>query len=44
MNEHQTILMVDDSKDGLDLLREAFKMAKSRHPLREVLNGEEALE
>ncbi|MGP8199480.1 MAG: response regulator [Limisphaerales bacterium] len=43
MNEDQTILLVDDSKDDLMLMREAFKMAKCRHPLQEVHNGEEAI-
>lgn len=43
MNEHQTILLVDDSEDNIFLLREAFKMAQCRHPLQEVHNGEEAI-
>jgi CheY-like chemotaxis protein len=43
MNEPQTILLVDDSKDNLFLMREALKMAKCINPLQEVHNGEEAI-
>jgi len=43
MNEQQTILLVDDSRDNLFLMREAFKMAKCNNPLQEVDNGEEAI-
>jgi CheY-like chemotaxis protein len=43
MNEQATILMVDDSKDNLYLMREAFKMAGASHPLQEALDGEDAV-
>ena len=43
MNEHQTILLVDDSEMDLMLMRAAFKRAKCNTPLQEVRNGEEAL-
>ena len=43
MNEQQTILLVDDSKENLVLMREAFSMAKCNHLLQEVHNGEEAI-
>jgi CheY-like chemotaxis protein len=43
MNEGQTILLVDDSKTDLFLMREAFKKAKCSNPLQEVHNGEEAI-
>jgi CheY-like chemotaxis protein len=43
MNEPQTILMVDDDKDILFLMRAAFEMAKCDNPLQEVHNGEEAI-
>ena len=43
MIEKQTILAVDDSGNDLMILRAAFQMARSGHPLQEVHNGEEAI-
>lgn len=43
MNEKQTILLVDDSKDDLVLMRMAFKKAEFVTCLQEVHNGEEAI-
>jgi len=43
MTRQQTILLVDDSEDNLFLMRAAFNMAKSNHPLQEVHNGQEAI-
>ena len=43
MNEQQTILMVDDSKDNLFLMRDALQSAKCENPLQEVYNGEQAI-
>jgi CheY-like chemotaxis protein len=43
VNNPPTILLVDDNKDSLFLLRAAFGMAKSNNPLQEVYNGEEAI-
>ena len=43
MNEKQTILLVDDSKDDLVLMRIAFKRAEFNISLQEVHNGEEAI-
>jgi CheY-like chemotaxis protein len=43
MSEKQTILLVDDSKDDLMLMREAFEMAKCNILLQEAGNGEEAI-
>ena len=43
MNEKQTILLVDDSENDLELMRVAFKKADFNSPLQEVHNGEEAI-
>jgi CheY-like chemotaxis protein len=43
MNERQTILLVDDSRSDIFLLRTAFKKAEFNSPLQEVHNGEEAI-
>jgi CheY-like chemotaxis protein len=43
MNERQTILLVDDSGNDLDLMRLAFKKAGINNPLQEVHDGEEAI-
>jgi CheY-like chemotaxis protein len=43
MNERQTILLVDDSENDLELMRIAFKKADFNSPLQEVHNGEEAI-
>ncbi len=43
MNEKYTILLVDDSKNDLFLMRVAFKKAEFNIPLHEVHNGEEAI-
>jgi CheY-like chemotaxis protein len=43
VNEKQTILLVDDSKDDLVLMRMAFKKAEFVTSLQEVHNGEEAI-
>jgi CheY-like chemotaxis protein len=43
MNQRQTILLVDDSTNDLELMRMAFKKAEFSHPLQEVHNGEEAI-
>jgi CheY-like chemotaxis protein len=43
MNERQTILLVDDSGNDLDLMRLAFKKAGITNPLQEVRDGEEAI-
>ena len=43
MNVNRHILLVDDSKDDLYLLRKAFLKAKFDTPLQEVHNGEEAI-
>jgi len=43
MNERQPILLVDDDEDNLYLMRTAFDMAGSQHPLRSVNNGEDAI-
>jgi CheY-like chemotaxis protein len=43
MNEHHTILLVDDSENDLRLMRAAFQMAKCRNPVQELRNGEEAI-
>jgi CheY-like chemotaxis protein len=39
----QTILLVDDSENDLELLRVAFKKAQFDSPLQQVRNGEEAI-
>jgi CheY-like chemotaxis protein len=43
MNEKQTILLVDDSKDDLMLMHAAFEMAQCDVLLQEAGNGEEAI-
>jgi CheY-like chemotaxis protein len=43
MNEGKTILLVEDSEDDLSLMRHAFQEAKSKYPVQEVRNGEEAI-
>ncbi|HEX4119369.1 MAG TPA: response regulator [Verrucomicrobiae bacterium] len=43
MNDRQTILMVDDSDNDLDLMRIAFAKAGFNNPLQAVHNGEEAI-
>jgi CheY-like chemotaxis protein len=43
MNDRQTILLVDDSKNDLELLRIAFEKASFRNPLQALHNGEEAI-
>ena len=43
MNVSQTILLVDDSENDLELMRIAFKKAEFNNPLREVRNGAEAI-
>ncbi|HEX3720755.1 MAG TPA: response regulator [Verrucomicrobiae bacterium] len=43
MNDRQTILLVDDSDNDLDLMRIAFGKAKFTNPLQAVHNGEEAI-
>jgi len=43
MNEGKTILVVDDSENDLELMRNAFHQAKGDHPLQELRNGEEAI-
>src|ERR1700677_867159 len=41
--KRRDILMVDDSKDNLLLMRAAFEIARCDNPLQEVYNGEEAI-
>jgi CheY-like chemotaxis protein len=43
MNEGQTILLVDDCADDLNLMRHAFAQSKCNYPLQEVRNGEQAI-
>jgi CheY-like chemotaxis protein len=43
LSEQQTILLVDDSKDDLVLMRMAFKKVEFNASLQEVHNGEEAI-
>jgi CheY-like chemotaxis protein len=43
LSEQQTILLVDDSKDDLVLIRIAFKKVEFNASLQEVHNGEEAI-
>ena len=43
MNQGQTILLVDDSENDLDLMRIAFQKAQFNNPLQQVRNGEEAI-
>src|SRR5215469_10222666 len=43
MDERQTILLVDDSGNDLDLMRLAFRKAGINNPLQEVHDGEEAI-
>jgi CheY-like chemotaxis protein len=43
MNPTQTILLVDDSENDLDLMTIAFKKAEFNNPLQQVRNGEEAI-
>lgn len=44
MKEKQTILLVDDSRNDLLLMRMAFKKAEVIFPLQEVRNGVEAID
>lgn len=44
MSEKRVILLVDDSEDDIMLTREGFTQAGCHHELREVHNGEEAIE
>jgi CheY-like chemotaxis protein len=43
MSEGQTILLVDDSRNDIFLMRMAFKKAEFNSPLQEVHNGEQAI-
>ena len=43
MNESQTILLVDDSKNDIFMLRRAFKKAEFNTLLQEVHNGDQAI-
>ena len=43
MNEHQIILLVDDSENDRALMRVAFKKAQCTIPLQEVSSGEDAI-
>lgn len=43
VNEHRTILLVDDSSDDIFLVRTAFENAKLINPIQEVHNGDEAI-
>jgi len=43
MSKRQTILLVDDSENDLDLMRIGFKKAQCPIPLQEVHDGEEAI-
>ena len=43
MNEQQTLLLVDDSEDDIDLMRSAFKIAAFNWPVHVAHNGEEAI-
>ena len=43
MNEGQTILLVDDSKNDIFMLRKAFEKAEFYAPLQEAHNGEQAI-
>ena len=44
MKENPTILLVDDLKNDVFLMRTAFKKAGFDIPLQDVQNGEEAIE
>ncbi len=43
MNEKQTILLVDDTRNDIWLVRRAFKNAQVLNPIQEAHNGDEAI-
>jgi CheY-like chemotaxis protein len=43
MTEVQTILLVDDSENDVELMRLAFQRAQFNNPMHAVYNGEEAI-